>query len=135
MTSKLRPDTKAPNRPGQNGQRATPGRPSPAGSFAGQRRRRLLRTDALTVFAWGSVAAAVALWLADGGATVINSPPSTFTALGIVAGLAGLDLVLLMLLLAARLPFVDRTIGHDRALQFTGGSASPRCSSCWPMGS
>ncbi|MET3351629.1 UNVERIFIED_ORG: putative ferric reductase [Arthrobacter sp. UYEF1] len=77
-----------------------------------------LRTDALTVFAWGSVAAAVALWLADGGATVIDSPASTYTALGIVAGLAGIDLVLLMLLLAARLPFVDRTIGHDRALEF-----------------
>lgn len=64
------------------------------------------------------MAAAVALWLADGGATVINSPASAFTALGIVAGLAGMDLVLLMLLLAARIPFVDRTIGHDRALEF-----------------
>jgi predicted ferric reductase len=72
----------------------------------------------LTVIAWGSVAAAVALWLADGGATVIDSPASAFTALGIVAGLAGMDLVLLMLLLAARIPFVDRTIGHDRALEF-----------------
>jgi predicted ferric reductase len=60
----------------------------------------------------------VALWLADGGATVINSPASAFTALGIVAGLAGMDLVLLMLLLAARIPFVDRTIGHDRVLEF-----------------
>ena len=64
------------------------------------------------------MATSVALWLADGGATVINSPATAFTALGIVAGLAGMDLVLLMLLLSARIPFVDRTIGHDRALEF-----------------
>ena len=42
----------------------------------------------------------------------------SFTAVGIVAGLAGMDLVLLMLLLAARIPFIDRTVGHDRALEF-----------------
>jgi predicted ferric reductase len=86
--------------------------------FRAQHRRRRLRTDALTVIACGSVAAAVALWLADGGATVIDSPASAFTAAGIVAGLAGMDLVLLMLLLAARLPLIDLTIGHDRALEF-----------------
>lgn len=74
--------------------------------------------DALTAIAWSSVAAAVALWLADGGATVISSPAAAFTALGIVAGLAGMDLVLLMLLLAARIPLIDRTFGHDRALEF-----------------
>ncbi len=86
--------------------------------FARQHRGRLFRTDALTVIAWGSVAAAVALWLADGGATVISSPASAFTAVGIVTGLAGMDLVLLMLLLAARIPVIDRTFGHDRALEF-----------------
>lgn len=118
MTTKLRPATQTPNRSGPSVFRAAPGRPTQAALFAGQHRRRRLRTDALTVIAWGSVAAAVALWLADGGATVINSPASAFTALGIVAGLAGMDLVLLMLLLVARIPFVDRTIGHDRALEF-----------------
>jgi predicted ferric reductase len=78
----------------------------------------MLWVDLLAVVAWASVAAAVALWLADGGAAGISSPASAFTAVGIVAGLAGMDLVLLMLLLAARIPFVDRTIGHDRALEF-----------------
>ena len=86
--------------------------------FSLQHRRRLLRADVLTVAAWTSVAAAVSLWLADGGASAITSVASAITAAGIVAGLAGMDLVLLMLLLAARLPFVDRTIGHDRALEF-----------------
>ncbi len=61
--------------------------------------------------------AAAALWLADGGARGFNSWAGTATALGIVAGLIGMDLVLLMLLLAARIPFIDNTIGHDRALE------------------
>jgi predicted ferric reductase len=89
-----------------------------AALFAARQRRRMLRADILMVIAWASVAAAVALWLSDGGAAAISSPASAFTAAGIVSGLAGMDLVLLMLLLAARIPFVDRTIGHDRALEF-----------------
>lgn len=93
--------------------------------FAARHRRRMLRVDLLTVIAWASVAAAVALWLSDGGAAAINAPASAFTAAGIVAGLAGMDLVLLMLLLAARIPLVDRTIGHDRALEFHGKLGKP----------
>lgn len=118
MSTQLRPATPAQNRSGHASGRTPPGGTSRAGLFNGQHRRRRLRADALTVIAWASVAAAVALWLADGGATVINSAASAFTALGIVAGLAGMDLVLLMLLLAARIPVVDRSIGHDRALEF-----------------
>jgi len=78
----------------------------------------MLRADVLTVVGWASGAAAVALWLADGGAAAITSSASAFTAAGIVAGLVGMDLVLLMLLLAARIPAIDRSIGHDRALEF-----------------
>lgn len=85
----------------------------------------MLRTDLLTVIAWTSVAAAVALWLADGGASAISSPAAFFTAAGIVAGLAAMDLVLLMLLLVARVPFIDRTVGHDRALEFHGKLGKP----------
>ena len=50
----------------------------------------------------------MALWLADGGAAGSRLAAGSFTALGIVAGLAGMDLVLLMLLLAARIPLIDR---------------------------
>ncbi len=75
----------------------------PWGGSARQSRSRLFRADLLTVLAWASVAFAVALWLADGGAAGFSTPAGSFTALGIVAGLAGMDLVLLMLLLAARL--------------------------------
>lgn len=96
-------------------------RRSPRGAvnlFHGQHRRRLLRADLLTVLFWASLAGAVAVWLADGGAAGFTTPAGSFTALGIVAGLAGMDLVLLMLLLVARIPFIDNTVGHDRALEF-----------------
>ena len=90
----------------------------PVERFRGQSRSRMLRADLLAVLAWASVALAVALWLADGGAAGVSTLAGSFTALGIVAGLAGMDLVLLMLLLAARIPLVDGAVGHDRALEF-----------------
>ena len=93
-------------------------RRTPAERFRRQSRSRLFRADLLTVLAWASVAFAVALWLADGGAAGFSTLAGSFTALGIVAGLAGMDLVLLMLLLAARLPVIDGAVGHDRALEF-----------------
>ena len=96
---------------------ATPSR-TPVERFRRQARSRLLRADLLTVIALASVSFAVALWLADGGATGFSTPAGSFTALGIVAGLAGMDLVLLMLLLVARTPLIDGTVGHDRALEF-----------------
>lgn len=100
-----------------------PGVPPMAGSavehgLRSRQRRRMVRSDLLTVVLWSSLSAAAALWLADGGASSLGSPAQFVTAAGILAGLAGMDLVLLMLLLAARLPFVDNTVGHDRALAF-----------------
>jgi predicted ferric reductase len=90
----------------------------PPDAFREQSRQRLFRADLLTVLAWASVAGAVALWLADGGASEFSGVAGSFTAAGIVSGLAGMDLVLLMLLLAARIPLIDATVGHDRALEF-----------------
>lgn len=78
----------------------------------------MFRTDMLTVALWASLAAALALWLANGGMSSVGNVTQAVTAVGILAGLAGMDLVILMLLLAARLPFVDGAVGHDRALEF-----------------
>lgn len=88
------------------------------GRFAAQHRRRMFSTDMLTVALWASLAAALALWLADGGVSSVGNVTQAVTAVGILVGLAGMDLVFLMLLLAARLPFVDGAVGHDRALEF-----------------
>jgi predicted ferric reductase len=78
---------------------------------------RLLREDLLAVLLFSSVAVVVALFLADGGAYGFSTLAGALTQLGILAGLVGTDLIFVMLLLAARLPVVDRTIGQDRALQ------------------
>lgn len=94
----------------------------------GRGRRRLLGADLLTVAAWGSAAAAVALYLADGAAGQFGpslTVSQALTAIGIIAGLIGTDLVLVMLLLAARLPWVDRAIGHDRAMTVHGSLGKP----------
>jgi predicted ferric reductase len=88
-------------------------------------RRRLAGADLLTVAAWSSAAAAVALYLADGGAGQFGTVPSALTSIGIIAGLIGTDLVLVMLLLAARLPWIDRAIGHDRAMAVHGSLGKP----------
>jgi predicted ferric reductase len=79
-------------------------------------RRRLRTADTLVAVAWTSVGAALALWLASGGPADGSDPAALVTAAGVLAGLAATDLLLVMLVLAARVPLIDRTFGHDRAL-------------------
>ena len=78
--------------------------------------RRARRADLLVMALWASGAAAAALFLASGGAAQFGSPAAIVTSLGIIAGLIGTDFILVMLVLAARIPLIDRTIGHDRAI-------------------
>ncbi len=73
-------------------------------------------SDLLVTLLWASGAVAVALYLAYGGMNDWNGFAGIVTGLGIVAGLIGSDFVLVMLVLAARVPVIDRTIGHDRAV-------------------
>ncbi len=72
--------------------------------------------DMLTALAVTSASAAVALYLAYGGAGDFTTVGGVVTSLGIVAGLIGTDLILIMLVLAARIPLIDRIFGHDRAM-------------------
>lgn len=65
---------------------------------------------------WSSGAAAAALFLASGGAAQFGSAADVVTSIGTIAGLVGTDFVLVMLVLAARIPMIDRIIGHDRAI-------------------
>ena len=81
-----------------------------------QYRRRARRSDLLVMLLWASGAAAVALFLMSGGAAQFASFGQAITSLGIMTGLVGTDFVLVMLVLAARIPALDRTIGHDRAI-------------------
>ena len=77
---------------------------------------RLRRGDLLESIVYFSVAIVLALFLADGGATYFINIKDVATGLGIVTGLVGSDLLLIMLILAARIPAIDRTFGHDKAL-------------------
>ncbi|MCX6502085.1 MAG: ferredoxin reductase family protein [Microbacterium sp.] len=63
-----------------------------------------------------SVASAVTLWLASGGIGNITDLSGVLTAAGIVTGLVGTDLILVMLVLAARIPLIDRVFGQDTAM-------------------
>lgn len=95
--------------------------PSAAVSAAARRRRRDYRrrmrsADLLVALCCTSVTAAVALFLATPGARQVHDPGSATTAAGIIAGLVATDLLLVMMILAARVPVVDRTFGHDKAL-------------------
>lgn len=59
---------------------------------------------------------AIALFLADGGLARFTSIASAFTAVGVIAGLVATNGLFLSLMLSARIPFVDRTIGQPEAL-------------------
>ncbi len=72
--------------------------------------------DVLVTALWASGAAAASLFLASGGAAGFGSLAASITSIGIIAGLIGTDFILVMLVLAARVPLLDRTIGHDRAV-------------------
>lgn len=88
-----------------------------AARYAARAGRRRLATDALVVAGWLVVAIPVAVWLGEGGWSAMRAAPGDFvTGLGILAGLAGTASMVVMLWLAARVPAIDRTIGHDRAL-------------------
>ncbi|TIH40618.1 oxidoreductase [Subtercola vilae] len=79
-------------------------------------RSRARAADLMGVLCWLSVAVSVGLYLAYSGASQFTSPGGIITATGIITGLAGTDLILLMLVLAARVPWIDRTVGQDRAI-------------------
>ena len=79
-------------------------------------RRRARVTDLLAIALWSSSALAVAFFLIAGGVARLGTVSDLVTSLGIVTGLVGTNFVLAMLILAARVPIIDRAIGHDRAI-------------------
>lgn len=79
-------------------------------------RRRARVADLLGIGLWLSSAVSVGLYLVSGGVARLGSTSDIVTSLGIATGLVGTNFVLAMLLLAARIPAIDRAIGHDRAI-------------------
>ncbi|HSP74930.1 MAG TPA: ferric reductase-like transmembrane domain-containing protein [Cryobacterium sp.] len=91
-------------------------RSAPAPLVRPDYRQRMRLADTLQVLCIVSVALVVALFLDDGGAARFATPADALTSIGVLAGLVGTDLLLIMMLLAARLPAIDRAFGHDSAM-------------------
>jgi len=92
--------------------------------LAARGRRRRAARHVLTAAVWASAAVAVLLWASSGAAT-LTGDGRIVIVLGIVAGLVGTDLVLVMLVLAARVPAIDRVVGHDAAMALHGRLGKP----------
>jgi predicted ferric reductase len=81
------------------------------------RRWRARRADLMEALALASVVGVVAAFLARGGAAQLSTTGAILVAVGQVVGLVVTDLLLIQLLLASRVPWVDRVYGMDRALK------------------
>jgi predicted ferric reductase len=81
------------------------------------RRWRARRADFLEGLAIASVVLVVVAFLARGGAAGLTSSAAIMIAVGQVVGLVVTDLLLIQLLLASRVPWVDRVYGLDRGLR------------------
>lgn len=95
---------------------ASPVEPEFVARYRSQGRRRATTRDGLTVATWMLVAVSVAFFLADGGAGRFGTLANYLTSLGFVSGLVATTLTAVSLVLAARVPLIDRTIGHDQAV-------------------
>ncbi len=65
------------------------------------------------VAAWGSLLVVVALWVQGRGLQDLGGVAGGLTSIGRLTGLLSADLLLLQVLLMARLPWVERSWGHD----------------------
>ena len=78
--------------------------------------QRLKRAqDIIEMLAWGSVVIVTAMFLVDGGATNVTDWPSALDAISRLTALVGTDLLLIHMLLVARIPWIDKFYGHDKA--------------------
>lgn len=88
----------------------------PRTEYSEQWRKRARLSNTLVVLMWLSAILAAALTLASSTVAEPLTMANATTNLGILFGLIGTDLILLMLVLAARIPMVDHAVGHDRAI-------------------
>jgi len=87
-------------------------------------RRHSLWMDSLLAAAWLVTVAGIALFLAS-GAMAWTAPVDAVNALGRFTGLVGTALILIQMTLASRAPWVERAVGHDRAMKIHGSLGEP----------
>lgn len=85
-------------------------------SYPRQGRSRAVRIDLLDIVSVLWCVMPLFIFLAKGGAAKFGTLGAAFTSIGIVAGLVATATMAQQLLLASRIPVVDRALGHDRAL-------------------
>ena len=78
--------------------------------------RRLLAQDALESLGYLVVLAIGLMFFFDGGWKSVQDVPTALDAISRLTSLTGTGLMLVMLLLSSRVPWVDKIIGHDKAL-------------------
>jgi predicted ferric reductase len=71
--------------------------------------------DLIETIAWATVVAVTAMFLIDGGIKEVVDVPSALNALSRLTALVGTDLLLIHMLLIARVPWIDKFYGHDKA--------------------
>ena len=71
--------------------------------------------DLIEAIAWSTVVAVVAMVLIDGGFSSVKDFATGLNAFTRVSALVATDLLLIHMLLVARVPWIDKFYGHDRA--------------------
>ena len=71
--------------------------------------------DWVEIFAWGTVLAVTAMFLIDGGLASLTDTAAWMSAITRLTALVATDLLLIHMLLVARVPWIDKLYGHDRA--------------------
>ena len=81
--------------------------------------RKILRLkraqDIIEAIAWATVVAVTAMFLIDGGLKTVVDVPTALNAVSRLTALLGTDLLLIHMLLVARVPWIDKFYGHDKA--------------------
>ncbi len=81
-----------------------------------QKSKNLKRAqDIIEMIAWATVLFVTATFLIDGGIKQITDIPSALNAVSRLTSLIGTDLLLIAMLLIARVPWIDKFYGHDKA--------------------
>lgn len=78
--------------------------------------RRLILQDAVEVLGYLTVIGVMLMFFFDGGWKIVQDVPTALDAISRLASLTGTALMLVMLMLSSRVPWIDKVIGHDQAL-------------------
>lgn len=81
--------------------------------------RKVLRVkraqDVIEILAWSSIVAVISMFLIDGGLKGVSDLGTAANAVARLTALLGTNLLMVHLLLIARVPWIDKFYGHDKA--------------------